>query len=75
MTLHEEARRGQVVYGRTTTEVLATKRDTGRRTDTKDDLGRTIMPFDWFMGERAAEDRPTRLFGVRVMELAEAFGF
>lgn len=52
MIVHESARRGQVLYGQMTPLVPARKRDTGARTNTKDDKGRPVMPFERFVLDR-----------------------
>jgi hypothetical protein len=69
--VHENARRGQVAYGRTTTtQTPARKRLAGARTDTTDDKGRPVMPFDEFVTARAIVE-PTSVGSVMgLMELA-----
>lgn len=71
MMVRDEARRGQLIYGRMSVEEPGRRRDTGVRRDGHDDLGRTVMPFDLFVSVQ----RRAPLFDRNVMELMElAFG-
>lgn len=53
MIAHEHARRGEILYARLPGERPARKRLAGKRTETTDDLGREIMPFDLFLDQPA----------------------
>ncbi len=70
MMVREETRRGQILYGSTAAPTAFRKRDTGTRSDTHDDKGRAVMPFDRFV---FAQVPP--MFDRNVMGLMElAFG-